>query len=334
MKGIMAVYDADPFYASRFAEFVNQKGAVPFEAVSFTSLARLKEFASQQKIDMLLVGDGVKEEALADIPAGQVVRLGEAGQTEGEEKKIYKYQASDNVLREVITCYQVKEQPVFFPDAGKRARIIGVYSPIGRCGKTSFALTMGQVLSKDGKALFLSLEEFSGFAGMTERPYENGLSELLYHYRQSEYTPLRLGSVVHSWGSLDYVPPVAYAEDLAQLGGETVAGLVEQIAAEGSYDAVVVDLGHFFWGAELVMALCDVIYTPVREDAVSDGKLKAWKEYLEASGRGRLWQRLKIVKLPNVRIAAGKENYPEQLLWGEMGDFVRSLTGITAKEGS
>ncbi len=333
MKGIMAVYDADPFYASRFAEFVNQRGAVPFEAVSFTSLARLKEYAGQQKVDMLLVGDGIKEE-LADIPVGQVVRLSENGQAEGEEKTVYKYQASDNVLREVMTCYRVKEQPDFFPAVGKRARIIGVYSPIGRCGKTSFALTLGQVLSKDGKALFLTLEEFSGFAKMTGRSYESGLSELLYYYRQSEYNPLRLGSVVHSWGSLDYVPPAAYAEDLDQLGGETVAGLVEQIAAEGSYDAVVVDLGHFFWGAELVLALCDVIYTPVREDAVSDGKLKEWKEYLEASGRGRLWQRLRIIKLPNVRISAGKENYPEQLLWGEMGDFVRSLTGMTAREGS
>lgn len=334
MKGIMAVYDVDPFYANRFAEFVNQKGAVPFEAVSFTSLARLKEFSSRQKVDMLLVGDGVKEEALADISVGQVVRLSESGQAAGEEKTVYKYQASDNVLREVMTCYQIKEQPVFFPSAGKRARIIGVYSPVGRCGKTLFALTLGQVLSKEGKALFLSLEEFSGLSRLTGSSYDSGLSDLLYYYRQSEYSPLRLGSVVHSWGGMDYVPPIAYAEDLAQLGGETVAGLVEQIAAEGAYDAVVVDLGHFFWGAELVLALCDVIYTPVREDGISDGKLKEWKEYLEVSGRERLWQRLRIIRLPNVRISVGKESYPEQLLWGEMGDFVRSLTGAAPKEGS
>ena len=63
MKRIMAVYDADPFYADRFAEFVNQKEAA-FHAVAFTSLARLRAFSEQQRIEMLLVGDEVEEEAL------------------------------------------------------------------------------------------------------------------------------------------------------------------------------------------------------------------------------------------------------------------------------
>ena len=34
MKRIMAVYDVDPFYADRFAEFVNRKETVPFTAVA------------------------------------------------------------------------------------------------------------------------------------------------------------------------------------------------------------------------------------------------------------------------------------------------------------
>ena len=63
MKRIMAVYDADPFYADRFAEFVNQKEAA-FHAVAFTSLARLRAFSEQQRIEMLLVGDEVEEEGL------------------------------------------------------------------------------------------------------------------------------------------------------------------------------------------------------------------------------------------------------------------------------
>ena len=38
-------------------------------------------------------------------------------------------------------------------------------------------------------------------------------------------------------------------------------------------------------------------------------------------------ERLEKLKLPpGGRILAG-ENYPEQLLWGELGDFVRGLVG-------
>lgn len=39
---IMAVYDVDPFYADRFADFVNQKEKVPFTVMAFTTLERLK----------------------------------------------------------------------------------------------------------------------------------------------------------------------------------------------------------------------------------------------------------------------------------------------------
>ena len=38
---IMAVYDVDPFYADRFADFVNQKEKVPFTVMAFTTLERL-----------------------------------------------------------------------------------------------------------------------------------------------------------------------------------------------------------------------------------------------------------------------------------------------------
>lgn len=48
MKRIMAVYDEDPFYADRFAEFVNQKEAA-FHAVAFTSLARLRAFSERRE---------------------------------------------------------------------------------------------------------------------------------------------------------------------------------------------------------------------------------------------------------------------------------------------
>ena len=40
---------------------------------------------------------------------------------------------------------------------GQSRRIIGVYSPIGRCGKTCLALAIGQILAKEEKVLFVTL---------------------------------------------------------------------------------------------------------------------------------------------------------------------------------
>lgn len=326
MKRIMAVYDADPFYADRFAEFVNQKEAV-FHAVAFTSLARLRAFSEQQRIEMLLVGDEVEEEALEGIRAEQLIRLGETEFPGKEAKTVYKYQATDSVLREVMSCYQVKEQPVRMVTGSQKSRIIGVYSPVGRCGKTAFAFTLGQDLSRSSKTLFLTLEECCALSAFTGTEYEAGLSELLYYYRQGEYSHLRLRGVTYSWGELDYVPPAEYPEDLAQMKGEELAGLIDLIASEGLYETIVVDLGHFFWGTELFLSLCDVVYTPVQEDPVSLVKLEQWQKYIEVSGYGGLLERIRRIRLPYQKNLVQQGHYLEQLLWGEMGDFVRSLTG-------
>lgn len=73
----MAVYDVDPFYAERFAEFANQKEKTPFTVVAFTSLARLRQFTQRQQVELLLAGDGVPEESFKDLNVRQVIRLGE-----------------------------------------------------------------------------------------------------------------------------------------------------------------------------------------------------------------------------------------------------------------
>ena len=64
---------------------------------------------------------------------------------------VYKYQSSEKVIREVMACYGVENgvdtSPALLPK--KEMRIIGIYSPVGRTQKTSFALTMGQILAKE-----------------------------------------------------------------------------------------------------------------------------------------------------------------------------------------
>ena len=226
-----------------------------------------------------------------------------------------------------MSCYQVKEQPVRMVTGSQKSRIIGVYSPVGRCGKTAFAFTLGQDLSRSSKTLFLTLEECCALSALTGTEYEAGLSELLYYYRQGEYSHLRLRGVTYSWGELDYVPPAEYPEDLAQMKGEELAGLIDLIASEGLYETIVVDLGHFFWGTELFLSLCDVVYTPVQEDPVSLVKLEQWQKYIEVSGYGGILERIRRIRLPYQKNLVQQGHYLEQLLWGEMGDFVRSLTG-------
>ena len=69
MKHILAVYDVDPVYAARFAEVVNQKEKIPFEVVAFSSIERLRAFAAEHPVKLLLLGEHVPAEEKESIRA-------------------------------------------------------------------------------------------------------------------------------------------------------------------------------------------------------------------------------------------------------------------------
>ena len=327
MKYVMAVYDVDPSYAARFAEVVNQKEKLPFEVVAFTSMERLKAFAQETPVEILLVSGSVSRAEADAVGAGRVIVLsdGETAQTDPAHPSVYKYQSSDSIIREVMACYCERKTAVPGVLVKQKARILGVYSPIGRCLKTSFAITLGKLLAQEWPTLYVNLEEFSGLQALTHEEYKKCLSDLLYFYCSGSYSPLRLNSVVHTMDGLDYLPPVRYPEDLEQAGADQIAGLLRTIAGESSYETVVVDVGSCKRTGLEVLKLCEVIYLPVKEDSLSLAKLEEFDQYLELSGNGTLRERIHRLKLPYHSCFGRKENYLEQLIWGELGDFARKI---------
>ncbi len=326
-KRVMAVYDVDQLYAERFAEFVNRKEQVPFSVMAFTALERLKTYAADHEIELLLINASVTREEIDKLGAVRVVRLadGEVIPLEEQYPSVYKYQAADSIMREVMDCYCTEPAEPGFTMVSKISRVIGVYSPVNRCLKTSFALTMGQLLARDSKVLYLNLEDCSGLGRLIGEEYKSGLSDLLYYYSQEGFSWVRLGSVIYTWGDLDYVPPVRYPEDLSQVTAQTMAGLVGRIARESAYEVIILDLGQFGKKASEVLEICDVVYMPVKDDCLSAAKVEEFEEYLVSSGHESLKNRIQKLKLPYHCSFGRRDNYLEQLLWGELGDYTRQL---------
>ena len=86
--------------------------------------------------------------------------------------------------------------PAVFPVLKKTTEIYAVYSPLGRCLKTSFALTLGQILAKERAVLYLNLEEYSGFEEMLGKGFAQNLSDLLYFVRQEN------GNLIYKMNSM------------------------------------------------------------------------------------------------------------------------------------
>lgn len=329
MTKILAVYDADPVFAKRLADYVNQKETGLFAAMAFSSLDRLKEYGDSHSIEILLV-DERSRSAVGDVKAKQIMVLNDGEITEEKKARelipvIYKFQSGDCIMREVLASYCGCSLEPALAFMGARATVVGVYSPINRCQKSALALVIAQLLSREERVLYLNLEEYSGFSRLICSEYSWTLSDVLYLYQQGQYNWVKLKSMISNWGNMDYIPPVRYGEDLSQVDPEDMAHLIDRIAREGGYKKIVVDVGQMGRGALSLLSICDAVYMPVKDDLVSMAKLEEFEEYLGEADQTDVKGRIQRLKLPENSTVLRGENYMEQLLWGELGDYVRRL---------
>ena len=62
---------------------------------------------------------------------------------------------------------------------------------------------------------------------------------------------------------------------------------------------------------------------PVKDDCISAAKVEEFDEYVKAAGSELLQGRIHKLKLPYHNSFGRRDTYMEQLLWGELGDYVR-----------
>lgn len=75
--------------------------------------------------------------------------------------------------------------------------------------KTSFALTLGQILAKEKAVLYLNLEEYAGFEELMGKGFSQNLSDLLYFVRQENGNLIyKMNGMIQTVNNLDYIPPV------------------------------------------------------------------------------------------------------------------------------
>lgn len=329
MKKIMAVYDDDPKYAERLSDYVNRKEKGIFQAQAFTSKDRLEEFARKNDIDVLLTGNTADTEKIEEINSVHTIRLMEERNLIKEEQGagIYKYQSGDDIIRDVMAAYceMPGSENSFVGIFGKKKRIIGVYSPIGRCGKTSLSLAIGQLLAKEEKVLFLTLDMFTGFSSMLDERWKRDMSDLIYYYKQKRFSALRLNSVVYFLGDMAWIPPIGYPDDYNHITAVEMADFLIRILEVSDYTTIVLDIGNYDRQILPVLNVCNVIYMPIKEDMFSQAKLKEFEDYIEECKDLELKDKFYKIHVPYITGAKRMEHFPQEFLWGDLGDFVRGL---------
>lgn len=329
-KNIFAVCDTEMEYAYHFMEYLMQKKNIPFEIQAFTSPEVLADFARTHPVEILLISDKAMTEEIRQLPIRQIILLSEGVHDPRLDQypAVYKYQSSDNVIREVMACYGVENEVVVGQNqvVKKEMRVIGVYSPVGRTQKTSFALALGQILGRDRAVLYLNLESYSGFEQLLETHFDRGLSDILYYARQQNSGIVyKIAGMVQTIQNLDFLPPALFPMDIQTTKYEEWLWLFRQLEQNSSYEVLILDLGDAVCDLYQLLDYCTEIYVPIRQDVISMAKIAQFEQTLQLWDSAAVMEKIRKIRIPFC--AAGKTGkaWVEELAWSELGDYVRKL---------
>ena len=291
MRKNLVICDDEIRYATRLGENISERENWEMKVYVCSSLEHALQISESICIDLFLVSEQYSYEERSQIEAGNVFVLVKGIEWNGSDSEtpIFKYQSTGEIMQQVFDVYV---QNVGVSDVRQirkgTVKMIAVYSPIHRVGKTTFAMALGRELAETKKTLYLNFEEY---AGMESHSGIN-MGDLLYYMKQGDRSfKLRLETAVQEKNGLSYLTPIAMAEDLKEITAEEWMGFLDEIVKTTIYERIILDLGESLHGLFQILERCDRVYLPILKDSVSEQKLRQFDRNV---------QKLQLKKLPQL----------------------------------
>ena len=280
----------------------------------------------------MLIGDEIPyEKRQMSRAARRFVLTSQEGTEVGEEEiPIYKYQSVRRIFAQIVeTCLDQDNAGLFLvPRKGGR-RLIVVYSPIHRIGKTRFAKALGHVLSREEGTLYLNMQEYPG-TEIRLGGKSASLADLLYYSRQEQnHLGLRLASMVKEEDGLAVLDPIPVSLDLKEVAWEDWNSLILQILKKGPYQNLILDVSESVQGLFDILKICDVWYLPYIESVEEEGKLDQFFDVLEFMGYKKLSQKARMTEVkgePEICVKKALQ-YEKNTAYGDVAESDHGKAG-------
>ena len=107
---------------------------------------------------------------------------------------------------------------------------------------------------------------------------------------------------------------------------DNFVGLIQELEKEKHYDVIIIDVADGGPSLNGVLKICKKIYMPICNDWISKSKIEEFERVMEIIGEQDILKRIEKLEIPQLDNPKSDQSYEEQLLWGELGDYVRNLT--------
>ena len=319
------ICDRDLRYARHLQEYLLSEGGLACNVRILTDPGRLKGEDLQDKALYVILSESLRGSWTEGLDPDRILILSESGDCpEGGPACVSKYQRArclaDALLRlpgagDLQTGASIRH--------GQSLTMIGFYTPVSRALQTSLALTMGQLLSAEGPALYLNLEPCSGLSTLLGLNGGDSLTDLIYYNECApERFPALLGSMAREVNGLFCLPPPRSAMELSSLAQDRWTGFFKAIDRVTDYRYLILDIsarGDCFLET---LRLCDRVYTIEREDPVSAARLSSYEDLLRRFHYEDIWTRTRRLRLPVFRELPSSMKF---MTHGPLADYAREL---------
>ncbi len=284
-KENLIIYDEDEEYVSAFSEYINQLSEATFSVAAFTDLEAMLNYAEEADISAILLPERLLCAEIISLNA-EIYLLTDNVKRDNiyDFQAIGKYQSGDCIVREISTYYCEKRDVSNISSIkNKEMCIYGVYSPVHRCGSTTFAITLAQQLGINKKVLYINLEEFSGLKEIFLSEYISDMSDLMYFYLQhSDNMEFKFKASLYNYHNMDYIPPMSYSVDIRNIDSDIWCSFIKDISGWSNYDAIVVDIGHMISNISALFSICNKVFVPYINDKISNFKMNEFRQFLSS----------------------------------------------------
>lgn len=276
------ICDPEEAYVKKLAEILLLKKEVTAGVRICSSLEYVEKLLEIGNIKVLLISEEIPYETRKQLFTGKriVLTKNRCVDLGVEETELMKYQSIEKLIAVIMKVF-LENSFHLSKRKGHHGKILGIYSPVHRIGKTTFALKLGKELAEEESVLYLNLETYAGIGGYFRDEENQDLSNLLYYTKQeNDAISVRVSSSVQHMGNLDYIPPMKIGTDLKDIEMQEWKALFEKLSEQSVYDTIVVDIGDSIRNIFEMIEMCDWIFIPFAEDVYAKSKMNQWNYML------------------------------------------------------
>jgi hypothetical protein len=286
MEKILAIYDSDSVYATRFMEFFRNRNDLDFEISAFTKMEFLEEFVKKHKIEILLLGEGIAPEEIPGDAAKYIYMFTEQP-VSGEDsgcKRIFKYQPAPHIMSDIISDYNKTESmSTKKPHSGKLT-VISFFAPVPDISKLLFSRAVAGVLSETKKVLFIPLDSLPVSVLPVEDSTNHGLSEFIYFLKENHPSLMnKMVSLLHYNGNLSYLSGLTHGLDLFSISRDEILKWIDELN-NTDYDVVIFYFSYYSDSVVEAMNHSDFVFTVINDRPYERAVIKEWERQMEFIG--------------------------------------------------